>query len=133
MRCSRNYCYDGGSHLSDNCLGIAAKKGASNRCGSVHRAQVQLMDSKEIKTVNRGTGPVLVRIVPWIVSGLGLIILVVQIVNSTIVGEWVDQNSAVSFPNSVPDFIIAGLGVIVCVLGAVSGVASLGAHGSQDR
>jgi hypothetical protein len=69
--------------------------------------------------------PAIVKFGPWILAVLGLATIVVTVIYGTIVGDWVDENQAVAFPDALPLFALGVLGLGEFILGLVVGIASL--------
>jgi hypothetical protein len=64
-------------------------------------------------------------IISWILGALGVAIMVVTYIDAARIGVWVDEHQPSSFPDSVPEFVIAFLGFIVVVLAVIIGARAL--------
>ncbi|WP_243062270.1 hypothetical protein [Humibacter sp. RRB41] len=64
-------------------------------------------------------------IISWTLGVLGVAIMVMTYIDAARIGVWVDKHQSASFPDSVPEFVIAFLGFMIVVLAVIIGARTL--------
>jgi len=62
------------------------------------------------------------RLWAWFSAFLGLVIMVVDYVDGSILGTWFDEHAVFDAPDVLGEFFIAGLGLVLLVGGVLAAV-----------